>query len=38
MSLIPEPSAVEQALAGVDPDQLTPRQALDMLYQLKKLL
>ncbi|HAS4475226.1 TPA: DNA mismatch repair protein MutS [Vibrio cholerae] len=34
LSLIPEPSAVEQALA----DQLTPRQALDMLYQLKKLL
>ncbi len=38
LSLIPEPSAVEQALVGVDPDQLTPRQALDMLYQLKKLL
>jgi DNA mismatch repair protein MutS len=38
LSLIPEPSAVEQALAGLDPDQLTPRQALDMLYQLKKLL
>ncbi len=38
LSLIPEPIAVEQALAGVDPDQLTPRQALDMLYQLKKLL
>ncbi|EGR2118300.1 DNA mismatch repair protein MutS [Vibrio cholerae] len=38
LSLIPEPSAVEQALAGVEPDQLTPRQALDMLYQLKKLL
>ncbi|GHX15195.1 DNA mismatch repair protein MutS [Vibrio cholerae] len=38
LSLIPEPSVVEQALAGVDPDQLTPRQALDMLYQLKKLL
>ncbi|WP_119561505.1 DNA mismatch repair protein MutS [Vibrio cholerae] len=38
LSLIPEPSAVEQALAGVDPDQLTPRQALDMRYQLKKLL
>ncbi|GHZ23763.1 DNA mismatch repair protein MutS [Vibrio cholerae] len=38
LSLIPEPSAVEQALAGVDPDQLAPRQALDMLYQLKKLL
>ncbi|ELU8559220.1 DNA mismatch repair protein MutS [Vibrio cholerae] len=38
LSLIPEPSAIEQALAGADPDQLTPRQALDMLYQLKKLL
>ncbi|ENM3929320.1 DNA mismatch repair protein MutS [Vibrio cholerae] len=38
LSLIPEPSVVEQTLAGIDPDQLTPRQALDMLYQLKKLL
>ncbi|MGL4193531.1 MAG: DNA mismatch repair protein MutS [Vibrio sp.] len=38
LSLIPEPSAVEQALTSIDPDQLTPRQALDLLYQLKKLL
>lgn len=38
LSLIPEPSEVEQALASVDPDDLTPRQALEELYRLKKLL
>ncbi len=32
-----EPSALEQALAAIDPDTLTPRDALDRLYQLKKL-
>ncbi len=32
-----EPSAVELALAGIDPDALTPRDALDALYRLKKL-
>ncbi|HEX5805331.1 MAG TPA: DNA mismatch repair protein MutS, partial [Macromonas sp.] len=34
----PEPSRVEQALAAVDPDALSPREALDQLYALKKLL
>ncbi|EMG6784627.1 DNA mismatch repair protein MutS [Vibrio cholerae] len=38
LSLIPEPSAVEQALTALDPDELTPRQALDALYRLKKML
>ncbi|ENM5757310.1 DNA mismatch repair protein MutS [Vibrio mimicus] len=38
LSLIPEPSVVEQALAKLDPDELTPRQALDALYRLKKML
>ncbi|WP_317918065.1 DNA mismatch repair protein MutS [Vibrio sp. MACH09] len=38
LSLIPEPSEVEQALSSIDPDDLTPRQALDELYRLKKLL
>ncbi len=38
MSLIPELSEVEQALSNIDPDDLTPRQALDELYRLKKLL
>lgn len=38
LSLIPEPSVVEQALAELDPDELTPRQALDALYRLKKML
>ncbi len=32
----PEPNAVERALAQVDPDALSPREALDVLYQLKK--
>ena len=30
-------SAVEQALAEINPDVLSPREALDALYQLKKL-
>lgn len=38
LSLIPEPSEAEQALANIDPDDLTPRQALEELYRLKKLL
>ena len=37
----PEPtattSAAEQALAEIDPDALSPREALEALYQLKKL-
>lgn len=31
-------SAVEQALSEVDPDNLTAREALDKIYQLKELL
>ncbi len=31
------PSALEAALAAVNPDVLSPREALDVLYQLKKL-
>ena len=31
------PSAVESALAALNPDALSPREALDTLYQLKKL-
>ncbi|MCD0418260.1 DNA mismatch repair protein MutS [Rubrivivax sp. JA1024] len=34
----PEPSAVEAALAAIDPDRLAPREALDALYRLKALL
>jgi DNA mismatch repair protein MutS len=38
----PEPaatrhSAVEAALAALEPDTMSPRDALDALYQLKKL-
>ncbi len=32
-----KPSAIDEALRGVDPDSLTPREALDLLYKLKKL-
>ena len=33
----PPTSAVDHALAGIDPDTLSPREALEALYQLKKL-
>ncbi len=33
----PEPSRVEQALAQIDPDALSPREALEALYRLKQL-
>jgi DNA mismatch repair protein MutS len=32
-----EPSAAERALADLDPDALTPREALEALYRLKAL-
>jgi DNA mismatch repair protein MutS len=32
------PSPVEAALAAVDPDSLTPKQALELVYRLKELL
>jgi DNA mismatch repair protein MutS len=34
----PEPSAVESMLEQIDPDELTPRDALQKLYQLKDML
>ena len=34
----PLPSAAEEALRVLDPDALTPREALDALYRLRKLL
>ena len=33
-----EPSAVERLLGETDPDALTPRQALELVYRLKKAL
>jgi len=33
-----EPSEVEQVIAALDPNELTAKQALDMLYQLQGLL
>ncbi|MHA2938457.1 DNA mismatch repair protein MutS [Vibrio sp. RC27] len=38
LSLIPELSDVEKQLSNINPDDLTPKQALDMLYLLKKQL
>ena len=32
-----EPSRLESALAAIDPDALTPREALEALYRLKAL-
>jgi DNA mismatch repair protein MutS len=34
---VPEPSATELALNKIEPDSLTPREALDALYRLKNL-
>ncbi|KAF7788769.1 DNA mismatch repair protein MutS [Pseudoalteromonas rubra] len=38
LPLVSEPSEVEQMLAELDPDELSPRAAHDLLYQLKALL
>ena len=32
-----EPDPAIEKLASIDPDDLTPRQALDLIYQLKQL-
>jgi DNA mismatch repair protein MutS len=32
-----KPSPVDDVLRGIDPDSFTPREALDLLYKLKKL-
>jgi DNA mismatch repair protein MutS len=31
------PSPLQAKLASIDPDTLSPRDALDLMYQLKKL-
>ncbi|WP_237467918.1 DNA mismatch repair protein MutS [Vibrio stylophorae] len=36
-SLFAEPSELEIALSAIDPNEMTPRQALDALYRLKKI-
>ncbi|WP_298442708.1 DNA mismatch repair protein MutS [uncultured Ferrimonas sp.] len=38
LPLLPEPHPAVEQLASIDPDALTPRQALDLLYQLKAQL
>ncbi len=37
LSMAPPEDALAQALDTIDPDELSPRAALDVLYQLKKL-
>jgi DNA mismatch repair protein MutS len=32
----PAPSAIEQRLAGINPDELSPRQAMELLYDLHR--
>ncbi len=34
---VAEPSAVELRLLDINPDELSPRQALDLLYELKQI-
>lgn len=36
--LVAQQSELEKALMSIDPDELTPRQALEALYRLKKLM
>jgi len=31
-------TALQDAVAAIDPDQLSPREALELLYQLKRLV
>ncbi len=33
----PEPDALRETLAAINPDELSPREALELLYRLKKL-
>jgi DNA mismatch repair protein MutS len=33
-----EPSAAEEALRAVNPDELSPKEALELLYQLRGLV
>jgi DNA mismatch repair protein MutS len=35
---VPKGSAVEDALKGIEPDALSPKEALEILYSLKKKL
>ncbi len=37
-SAVPEPSPVETMLEGVNPDELTPREALELVYRLRAAL
>ena len=35
---VPKTSPVEEALKGIEPDALSPKQALELLYDLKRKL
>jgi DNA mismatch repair protein MutS len=36
--ITPEPDPLVEAIAALEPDRMTPRDALDALYRLKALL
>jgi DNA mismatch repair protein MutS len=36
-SAVPAPDLLREALAATDPDELTPREALERLYEIKRL-
>jgi len=38
LNLIPKQSEIELTLERIDPDELSPKQALDTIYRLKKLM
>ncbi|ABL99252.1 DNA mismatch repair protein MutS [Shewanella amazonensis SB2B] len=38
LTMTPEPSAAELRLEAIDPNDLSPRQALELLFELKRLL
>lgn len=37
LDLLEETDALKNKMESIDPDELTPRQALDLMYELKKL-
>ncbi len=36
--LFAQPSPIAEAMAQIDPDELTPKQALEALYRLRALM
>ena len=38
VQVAPGPSPLEEALDGMHPDEMTPKEALELIYHLKRLL